>query len=260
MKILFLDESGDHSLNKIDPQYPVFVLGGIIVDKNYALGDMERQVRQFKQQWLGRTDIPLHTADMTRNKNGYERLKEAAFRRNFYGALNLLMESLEYQVVACVIRKEDHLQKYDIGALDPYFLSLEVLAERLCFEVGNREHGGHIVAESREPTLDRQLEVAWLNLKVQGTRFLKPVQLNRRIDGLTLRSKKHCIAGLELADLVVSPIGRHVMGKESKEDFRIVEKKFRRDRRGNYLGPGLVVLPKKIRGQDPLRSSQPTPV
>ena len=230
------------------------------MDKNYAAGDVENQVRQFKQQWLGRTDIPLHTADMTRNKNGYERLKDAAFRQDFYGALNRLMESLEYQVVACAIRKEDHLQKYDIGALDPYFLSLEVLAERLCFEVGNREHGGHIVAESREPTLDRQLEIAWLNLKVQGTRFLKPVQFNHRIGGLALRNKKHCIAGLELADLVVSPIGRHVMGKQAKEDFRIVEKKFRRDRRGNYLGPGLVVLPKKKWGQDPLRSSQPTSI
>ena len=31
MKVLFLDESGDHSLAKIDPQYPLFVLGGIIV-------------------------------------------------------------------------------------------------------------------------------------------------------------------------------------------------------------------------------------
>ena len=36
MKILYLDESGDHSLSVIDPQYPVFVLGGVIVDVGYA--------------------------------------------------------------------------------------------------------------------------------------------------------------------------------------------------------------------------------
>lgn len=65
-------------------------------------------------------------------------------------------------------------------------------------------------------------------------------------------------SGLELADLVVSPIGRHVLGKPAREDFRVVETKFRRDARGNHLGPGLIVLPKKERGQDPLRSSQPT--
>ena len=30
---LFLDESGDHSLYKIDPQYPLFVLGGALITK-----------------------------------------------------------------------------------------------------------------------------------------------------------------------------------------------------------------------------------
>jgi len=34
--VMFLDESGDHSLTRIDPQYPMFVLGGIIVDREYA--------------------------------------------------------------------------------------------------------------------------------------------------------------------------------------------------------------------------------
>jgi hypothetical protein len=35
MRHLYLDESGDHSLTVIDPQYPVFVLGGVIVDPQY---------------------------------------------------------------------------------------------------------------------------------------------------------------------------------------------------------------------------------
>ena len=36
MKVLFLDESGDHNLSVIDPSYPIFVLGGVIVDQDYA--------------------------------------------------------------------------------------------------------------------------------------------------------------------------------------------------------------------------------
>ncbi|MGI8642877.1 MAG: DUF3800 domain-containing protein, partial [Thermomicrobiales bacterium] len=35
MKLLFLDESGDHSLEKIDEDYPIFVLGGVVVDRSY---------------------------------------------------------------------------------------------------------------------------------------------------------------------------------------------------------------------------------
>lgn len=259
MKILFLDESGDHSLSKIDAQYPVFVLGGIIAERDYAKGEMTEKVRAFKRDHFRREDIVLHTADITRNKNGFERMKDTAFREAFYAGLNQLMRELEYQVVACVIRKDGHIQKYDISALDPYFLSLEILVERFCFEIGNEDNGGFIVAEKREPTLDHQLELAWLNLKVQGTRFLQAKQVGHRIGGLALRDKTAGIAGLELADLVVSLIGRHILGKPPREDFRIIETKFRRDANGNYLGPGLIVLPKKERSQDPLRSSRLTP-
>jgi hypothetical protein len=48
MQVLFLDESGDHSLSVIDPQYPVFVLGGVILDADYAATEMQTAVHRFK--------------------------------------------------------------------------------------------------------------------------------------------------------------------------------------------------------------------
>ena len=178
MKVLFLDESGDHNLTVIDPQYPLFVLGGVIMDKDYAEGELMREVNAFKQEMFGRTDIVLHTADITRNRNGFERMKETAFRERFYENLNGLMRKLNYTVVACAICKDEHLSRYGVAALDPYLMSLDVLVERLCFEVGDMAGGGVIVAEKREPTLDRQLDVAWLNLKIKGTAFCKPRRLS----------------------------------------------------------------------------------
>jgi hypothetical protein len=244
VKVLFLDESGDHNLTIIDPQYPLFVLGGVIVDQDYAEGELVRELNAFKQTFFGRTDIVLHTADMMRNRNGFERMQDATFRTRCLEALNDLMRRLRYMVVACAIRKDQHLGRYGVAALDPYLLSLDILVERFCFEVGDRSSGGVIVAEKRDPTLDRQLDVAWLNLKVQGTRFLKAVDIERRIVGLNLRAKSDNLAGLQLADLVVSPIGRHVIGKVPREDFRIVQSKFRCNQQGEHLGYGLVILPK----------------
>jgi Protein of unknown function (DUF3800) len=49
-KILFLDESGDHNLAIIDPQYPLFVLGGVIIEQIYAEGQLEGELRQFKRK------------------------------------------------------------------------------------------------------------------------------------------------------------------------------------------------------------------
>lgn len=244
MKIMFLDESGDHNLSIIDPQYPLFVLGGVIVDKNYAEGEMTEKLNRFKRDILGDENLVLHTADIVRNRNGFERMKDAAFREHFLKQLNALMRELQYLVIACVIRKEKHLAQYGVAALDPYLLSLDVLVERFCMEIGNVSGGGMIVAEKRNPTLDHQLDIAWLNLKIQGTRFMQAKQIERRILGLNQRAKSECLAGLQLADLVVSPIGRHTLNKPDREDFKIVESKLRRNAKGEYEGYGLIVLPR----------------
>ncbi len=171
-------------------------------------------------------------------------MKETAFRTYFYEKLDELMSTLDYKVIACAIRKDEHLAKYGLSALDPYMLSFNILVERLCFEVGRVSRGGLIVAEERDPTLDRELELAYLDLKIQGTRYIQAKDLNDRVAGLVLRSKSENIAGLQLADLVVTPIGRHVLGKPDKEAWRIVEQKFRRSWDGQIEGMGLVVLPK----------------
>ena len=244
MKILFLDESGDHNLSIIDPHYPLFVLGGVIVDKDYAEGTLTKEIQQFKRRLFGRDDLILHTADITRNRNGFEQMQDVDFRRRFYEGLNSLMQSLSYTVIACAIRKQEHLSRYGVAALDPYLLSLDILVERFCMEIGNVEDGGVIIVERRGSTLDHTLELAWLNLKIQGTRYIQASEIDKRILALNLRSKSDNLAGLQLADLVVTPIGRHLLGKETKEDYRIVKSKFRRNRKGEYEGYGLVVLPK----------------
>jgi hypothetical protein len=111
-------------------------------------------------------------------------------------------------------------------------------------EIGSTVAGGIIEAEKRDPTLDNELELSWLNLKVQGTRYMQAHAIRERIERLSLRSKAENIPGLQLADLVVTPIGRAVLRKTVKEDYEIIQSKFRRGRQGEIMGYGLVVLPK----------------
>jgi hypothetical protein len=136
------------------------------------------------------------------------------------------------------------------------------LVERFCMEIGNISDGGVIVAERRGATLDHELDIAWLNLKIQGTHHMQAKKIERRIMALNSRSKSENIAGLQLADLVVTPIGRFVLGKETKGDFKVIQNKFRRNNAGEWNGIqnkfrrnnagewngyGLVVLPKQTR-------------
>ena len=191
-----------------------------------------------------------------KSKNGYEQVKNAGFRHQFFNAMNQMMSDLVYKIVAVAIRKKEHKEKYGLGALDPYLLSLESLVERFVFECEESNKQGIIVAESRNSILDNELELAFLNLKIMGTKYIKAKQIKDRIKQFTIRGKKENISGLQIADLVASPIGRFLLKKNIKPDFEIIKNKFRKGTSGKFGGYGLVVLPIK-KGQDPLRSSHP---
>lgn len=243
-KVLFLDESGDHNLIVIDPQHPIFVLGGVVVEQNYAVGELTDKVNAFKKDLFGTTDIVLHTADFTRQKNGFEQMKDRGFCVNFYHKLNQLIESLDITILACAIKKEEHFDKYRIAAVDPYHLSLNILVERFCFMVGAKGPKGKIIAEARDAILDRQLELAWLNSKISGTQYLKAVDINARIEMLSLKTKQDNIAGLEIADIIITPIARAVLKRTSKININIIKSKMRKNHLGVINGYGFVLLPK----------------
>lgn len=242
MNVVYLDESGDHSLDKIDPTYPMFVLGGVIVDRSYARTVIVPRLRALKETFFLRSDLILHTADLIRARNGFESLKDRETRASFFDALNATMRELEYTVVACAIKKDAHLARFGVQAEDPYKYSLRILVDRFCREVGDIPDGGYMCVEKRGPELDRELERAWSRLRREGTSDLSAGEIDERIVDLGIKEKGLDIAGLELADLVVSPVGRYVAGKPTREDWEIVKGKLRR-RGGTYHGHGLVVLP-----------------
>jgi hypothetical protein len=207
MKILFLDESGDHSLSVIDPQYPVFVLGGVIVDADYAASEMHTAVHRFKLEVLGQSDVTLRTAGIVRQQGSFATLVDPRRRRAFRDGLIALMRRIDYTVIACAIRKDAHLAAYGAAALDPYTLSLNVLVERCCFAPADalETQPGVIVAERRDQALDSALLASWRHPRERGTAYLRPMAIRDRIAHLWLEGKGAGIAGLELADLVVSP-------------------------------------------------------
>lgn len=245
MKLLYLDESGDHNLAKIDPKYPIFVLGGIIVDRTYARTVMRPRIQQLKEEYFGDPGLVLHTNDILRARNGFEDLKDPAFRAEFYEALNTLMRELEYQVVACVIDKPRLVAQYGTNADDPYHFSLHVLIERFCKELGECVDGGIIYAEKRGEPLDYALNQAWEELRTRrsGTGYASGKMIDERICELVLKEKRLNIDGLQLADLVIAPIARKGAWLPVGKDWEIVRSKFRRSATGKARGYGLVYLP-----------------
>ena len=67
-----------------------------------------------------------------------------------------------------------------------------------------------------------------------GTRFVKAKNIKKRIKAFELVDKKDQGSGIELADLIVSPIGRYVLGKRVREGheilYSVVKEKFRKSK------------------------------
>lgn len=214
---------------------------------SYHENELTSELKTFKNNVFKRDDFILHTADIARRRGVFCALTNKDFREYFYKEINKLMGSLNYTVVSCVIKKDDHLKKYGLAAIDPYTLSLKVLVERFIFEIKTKRSAekGIIIAEARDETLDNQLRLSWMELRTSGTEYLSATEVRRYLGELHIKSKSNNIAGLQIADMIVSPIGRHVLGKPEKADWEIIRKKFRRSLDGRYKGYGLVVLPKK---------------
>jgi hypothetical protein len=248
VKVMFLDESGDHNLNprRINPTYPVFVLGGVIVDRAHLRTVIEPEMAQFKLKHFGQEEVVLHTVEMGRGRGDYAFLANPVKRAVFYADLNAMLERWDYKVVACVFDLPRYIAQFPKPA-DPYLSGLESLVECFCLELGDEEDAGFICAEKRNPGLDRELMAAWERLNARGTASGSPrlAEIGRKIVDMSLKDKKPNIAGLQLADLVVTPPGRYFARRPSTPNqvqWSVVERKLRRSG-GTYWGPGLIVRP-----------------
>lgn len=237
MRTLYLDESGDHQLSPVDQRYPVFVLGGVIMDEAYAHGVAAEAVAEFKRQFFAHDDFVLHTAEITRNRGVFEPLSNLEIRDRFRTALNELLLNLEFGVVACVIDKRRFVDLPRTQTNDLYQFAFTVLVDRFCAVIGNRS-GGRIRAERRRPDLDAQLLSDWYTIQKCGTAQTSAATIGRRIASFSQHPKTERLVGLELADLVVLPIGRHVAGYHDHADWQIVRSKF-----VSGEGFGLTIIP-----------------
>lgn len=252
MKVLYIDETGDHSLSKIDSSYPIFVLTGVLIDEDYHDMELTEKLNAFKSRHFGTKDIILHSQEMTHPQNAkndlYMRFTDPDFRRSFYRDFEGLLADAKIQIVACVIMKSKHFAHYGLEAKDPYLLSFDNLVNRLVFDLSDEERG-KIVAESRNSVLDNQLEIAYLSARVEGTNKVRPAEIKLKLDGaVRFNEKADNVPGLQIADMVASPIARHYLGKPERVGHQLrYEAVFKKVRNinGRWENVGITIFPSK---------------
>ena len=153
---MFLDESGDHSLDKIDQSYPMFVLSGCIFDFDYYFNHAEKEIDKLKQKFFGKRGVILRSYDIRKQKGDFSCLVDKAKREKFYSGLDDLIKKLDFQIITAAIRKDKFKTRYPLPN-NPYFLCFQFILERSIMYLGKTKEKMMFKIESRETHNDQKL-------------------------------------------------------------------------------------------------------
>lgn len=239
--VAFIDESGDHGLSNIDPQFPCFVLSLCLCRSSEYVAQVVPAFIDFKLQHFRHEAVVLHSHSIRKANGDFAFLTDPARRAQFLGDLDRLIASVPFLTIASAIDKRCLNSAYSQPA-SPYDLALEFCLERLYLDMNQRglaRERLYVLVECRGAKEDIQLEAVFRRIcagnNACGTPFpFEPV----------FCSKKLSSAGLQLADLVAYPVARHVINpNQPSAAWPTVEAKLRRSQSGQVRGWGLKVFP-----------------
>jgi hypothetical protein len=239
--LVFVDESGDHELTKIDPQYPVFVLLFVIIRKADYVETVCRELQRFKLKFWGHDEVVLHEHEIRKPAGDFRILFSATVRERFLAELSRLMTDLPATVIAVVIDKTAFVTRY-VDPVSPYDYALEAGLERTYRHLeglGQATSTTSVIVECRGRREDADLELAFRRER-DGNNVLNrtfPFQL-------VVVPKAANSAGLQMADLMARPVGlHHLRPQQPNRAFDVVQSKLRHSPAGKIEGWGLKVFP-----------------
>ena len=238
--IVYVDESGDHSLDSINQEFPLFVLSFCIFHKDLYVSAVTPAIRKLKFDTFGHDMVILHEHDIRKKTGAFSKLSKEP-REVFMSALTDIMEQAEFTLLAVVIDKRKLKSRY-VNPAHPYHLAMEFGLERLYRFMKEKKQDNrrtYIVCEARGAKEDKDLELEFRRICDGENHFQKPLPLD-----IIIVDKKTNSEGLQLADLTARPIGLSVLRPDQQNRaIRILEEKYYRDGLGRKEGFGLKCFP-----------------
>lgn len=160
--IVFADESGDHGLTTIDPQFPAFALVFCVFRKDDYARTIEPALRDLKYKYFGHDAIILHEREVRKQIKPFDILRSSKEMRDaFYGDIADLVSSSPVQIFASIIKKEPFTEKYKTP-WNPYEVAMHFCLEKVCDFLRHNGQAGrkaHVLFEGRGKVEDQQLEL-----------------------------------------------------------------------------------------------------
>ena len=239
--IIYVDESGDHSLATVNKEFPLFVLTFCIFKKSDYSDQVVPAFQRLKFKTFGHDMVVMHEREIPKAEGHFAFLTDAQRRDGFMSDLNQFVAESNFQIIAIALKKEllagkSHLENLYHMALR---LALESL-DQIIHVNGHRDAMTYIVFEARGRKEDNELELEFRRI-CDGANHRKK-RLNFQI---IIADKRINSTGLQLADLTARPIGRLVMNPDQpNRAYEIIREKIAKDPdSGAIEGFGLKIDP-----------------
>jgi hypothetical protein len=209
--IAFFDECGDHSLIKIDPDFPMFILCAVIVERSIYGSVILKEIGSFKMRYFDHEGINLHSRDIRKASGEFSILLNPKTRERFLTELSDLISRIPFTIFITCINKHSYKKKYGNYAKNPYEVALEYTFERVMnFMEHHQEINLPVIAEARGKKEDDELRNSFRILMRDGNKNYSAARKNLNCS-ISFRKKNDNICGIQIADLCAHPVARHII-------------------------------------------------
>lgn len=208
--IVFADESGDHGLASVDPEFPVFALVFCVFEKARYTEEVEPAFRRLKLKYFGHDAAILHEREIRKQEPPFAFLRESeAIRESFMNDINAIMTAAPFHAYCAIIDKLKHKARY-ADPWNPYEIAMQFCMEKLSNRlVVDKQRGRmtHVLFEARGREEDRQLELEFRRVAANGKQWgWRSVDFSRAPLEPVFVPKAANLAGHQLTDLIARPL------------------------------------------------------
>ncbi len=129
--------------------------------------------------FFGHAGVILRSYDIRKQKGPYAFLSNATRRNEFYTRINRIMGLEEHTLIASMIRKQHHKDRYGDAAANPYDLAMEFALERLLPIEKAGQTEVYIMAEARGKKEDDQLSLSFYRFVNEGNSYVPADRVKR---------------------------------------------------------------------------------
>ena len=208
---LYIDESGTHKYSKsTDIKERYLCLLGVIFSSEHNQKYLSPKWEELRSVFTQDVDFPtvFHYVDVVGGKNEFSKLSDQTTKETFNQKYLEVLRDADYTLCCVVLDKKSHNETYGTSAMHPYHYCLNVLLERYVKFLSGKNASGDVIAEARGGKEDELLRSEFSRFYENGTSFLESEVVQRRLSSkkLKLKTKEARICGLELADMLATPM------------------------------------------------------